>query len=259
MSTAEPDANETVTRTPGAGGTTGGIVPPAPGHASRALPVETTDLSLRGARGWVYRDVDLTVPAGGLAALSGIAGSGRTALLLTLGGRMRPTEGVVEVGDRRVPRDLRAVQRMTGLGLIPGVTDLDPALSVREHVSEALDLHEGVFGRWRHRSARIRRALERVGLDLDPKTLAEDLAPDEAQLLGAALALVGEPGVLLLDDVDEGLPLDLQRDLWRRLHEIAGTGVTVVATCHDPAPAEGLAQIVRVPDPRTAVRERTPR
>ncbi|WP_396447762.1 ATP-binding cassette domain-containing protein [Actinomadura sp.] len=182
--------------------------------------------------------MDLDVPGGSLVAVSGIAGSGRTALLLTLGGRMRASEGTVAVGGFTRPGD---VQRVAALGIVPGVTELDPALTVREHLNEALALREGVLGGFRGREARRRRALRRVGLDLDPGTLAEELAPDEAQLLGAALALVGEPGLLLLDDVGEGLPADGQRELWRRLAGIAAAGVTVIAACHDAGPAEGLA------------------
>ncbi|NKZ08500.1 ATP-binding cassette domain-containing protein [Actinomadura latina] len=180
----------------------------------------------------------MDVPGGALVAVGGIAGTGRTALLLTLGGRMRPGEGTVSVGGFSKIGD---VQRVAALGLVPGVTELDPALTVREHLNEALALREGVLGRFRGREARRRRALERVGLDVGPRTLAAELAPDEAQLLGAALALVGGPGLLLLDDVDEGLPAERQRELWRRLAGIAATGVTIVAACHDTAPAEGLA------------------
>ncbi|MFD0692114.1 ABC transporter ATP-binding protein [Actinomadura fibrosa] len=236
----------------GAGGGRPGAQGPSTGQA-RGLAVRTRGLSLRGARGWVFHGVDLDVPAGGLAAVSGIAGSGRTALLLTLGGRMRPTEGSGTVGGLRLDKDPRAVQRVAALGLVPGVNELDPALTVREHVDEALALHEGVLGRFRGRDARVRHALERVGLDVDPGARADELAPDEARLLGAALALVGsssrrllagpvaEPGLLLLDDVDEGLPADRQHALWQRLRAIAASGVTVVAACHDPAPAEGLA------------------
>ncbi|WP_433227598.1 ATP-binding cassette domain-containing protein [Actinomadura formosensis] len=193
---------------------------------------------MRGARGWVFREVELDVAGGALVAVSGIAGTGRTALLLTLGGRMRPAEGTVAVGGFT---GLAEIQQVAALGIVPGVTELDPALTVREHLNEALALREGVFGRFRGREARRRRALERAGLDLDPRTLAAELAPAEEQLLGAALGLVGEPGLLLLDDVDEGLDAGRQRALWRRLAEIAATGVTIVATCHDPAPAEGLA------------------
>ncbi len=219
---------------PAGSGTGGG----RPGAGSPGLSVRARGLGVRGPRGWAFRGVDLDVPGGSLVAVSGIAGSGRTALLLTLGGRMRASEGTVAVGGFTRPGD---VQRVAALGIVPGVTELDPALTVREHLNEALALREGVLGGFRGREARRRRALRRVGLDLDPGTLAEELAPDEAQLLGAALALVGEPGLLLLDDVGEGLPADGQRELWRRLAGIAAAGVTVIAACHDAGPAEGLA------------------
>ncbi|GAA1779161.1 hypothetical protein GCM10009735_06770 [Actinomadura chokoriensis] len=240
-------------QTPGtaaaAGGTAGAVSGPSPkgsgtgggrpgAGAPRALGVRARGLGVRGARGWVFRDVGLDAPAGALVAVSGIAGTGRTALLLTLGGRMRPAEGSVAVGGFTRPGD---VQRVAALGIVPGVTELDPALTVREHLNEALALREGVFGRFRGRDERRRRALDRVGLDIDQRTLADELPPDEARLLGAALALVGAPGLLLLDDVDEGLPADRQRELWRRLAAIAAGGVTIVAACHDPAPADGLA------------------
>ncbi|WP_232382898.1 ATP-binding cassette domain-containing protein [Actinomadura violacea] len=254
-------ASETPGAVAAAGGTAAAVSGPSRGSgtgggrpgagAPRAARTEgaavrTRGLSLRGARGWVFRDVDLDVPAGGLAAVSGIAGSGRTALLLALGGRMKPTGGTGTVGGLALD-DLRAVQRIAALGIVPGVTDLDPALTVRENVREALALHEGILGRFRGRDARMRAALDRAGLKTDPRTLAEDLAPEEAQLLGAALALVGDPRLLLLDDIDEGLPADRQRALWRRLCAIADSGVTVIATCHDPGPAEGLARAVRLP------------
>ncbi|MFC0042392.1 ATP-binding cassette domain-containing protein [Actinomadura rayongensis] len=217
--------------------------------AARAAAVETDGLTLRGPRGPVYRDVTLRVPAGGLVALAGIAGSGRTALLLTLGGRMRPSSGTAVIGGHPLPRGMRAVQRIAALGVVTGVTDLEPALTVGEHVGEALDLHEGLFGRWRHRDRRIGAALDRVGLDVPLRTRADELAPDDARLLGAALALVGDPGLLLLDDVDEGLPPVRQRALWERLRALAGD-VTIIAACHDPGPADGLAQVVELPDPR---------
>ncbi|MCP2335105.1 ATP-binding cassette domain-containing protein [Actinomadura rupiterrae] len=215
------------------------------------MRVSADGLAMRGRRGMVYDGVSFDLPAGGLLAVSGAGGTGRTALLLTLGGRMKPTGGVAVVGPYRLPKQLRAVQRVSALGIVSGVNELDPALTVREHVSEALDLHEGLFGRWRGRARRVREALERVGLgDLDVSLTAGDLAPEEARLLGAACALVGRPGLLLLDDVDEGLPLDRQRALWERLRAVADSGVTVVASCQDPAPAQGLALDLHLEDPR---------
>ncbi|MEV5574926.1 ATP-binding cassette domain-containing protein [Spirillospora sp. NPDC052269] len=267
-------ADDEHTRTPAAVGASGGDSATAAGSASEAGPapvraseggkrarrgrtagaparVTADGLAMRGKRGMVYTGVTFDVPAGGLLAVSGAGGTGRTALLLTLGGRMKPTEGTAKVGPFRLPADLRAVQRISALGVVPGVNELDPALTVREHLGEALDLHEGMFGRWRGRAQRAHHALERVGLgDLDLKLSAGDLTPEEAQLLGAACALVGRPGLLLLDDVDEGLPLDRQRALWERLRAVADSGVTVIASCQDPAPAQGLALDLLLETPR---------
>lgn len=209
-------------------------------------------LSLKGERGWVYQDVDLRVAADGVTALHGEAGSGRTALLLTLGGRMRFTGGSLTVFGHRLTggmREMRAVQRLAALGTVTGVNELESSLTVAEQVGEALDLYLGLLGPFRPklRRQRIDAVLRQAGLEVDPGTPVWDLQPDERQLLGAACALVGEPKLLLLDDVGAGLTADRQRALWSRLLDIADSGVTVLATCHDPEPAQGPAQVVQLP------------
>ncbi|GLX48257.1 hypothetical protein Shyhy01_12070 [Streptomyces hygroscopicus subsp. hygroscopicus] len=55
--------------------------------------VTAEGLGLRGPRGWAFRGVSLDAEPGSLIAIEGPSGSGRTCLLLTLTGRMRPTEG----------------------------------------------------------------------------------------------------------------------------------------------------------------------
>ena len=88
--------------------------------------VEASGLGLRTRRGWVFRDVDLTVEAGELHAVTGPPGSGRTSLLLALAGRFPPTEGRLR---RRGP---------AALGQVAGVHEPDPALTVAEHIQERL-------------------------------------------------------------------------------------------------------------------------
>jgi ABC-type transporter Mla maintaining outer membrane lipid asymmetry ATPase subunit MlaF len=56
-------------------------------------------LGLETSKGWVYRDVDLVVPRGALALMSGPAGCGKTALLLAIAVRMRPSAGALRLGD----------------------------------------------------------------------------------------------------------------------------------------------------------------
>jgi ABC-2 type transport system ATP-binding protein len=148
-------------------------------------------LGARTRRGWVFRDVDLVVEAGELVTVAGAAGSGRTSLLLALAGHFRTTEGSV----RRLAKP--------ALGFVAGVNEPEPGLTVVEHVEERLVL----LGRasWSPRKRR-RQALELLqGVPLPPDTLGRDLDRLGEHLLGLALARVGEPGIILADDVDSGL------------------------------------------------------
>jgi ABC-type multidrug transport system ATPase subunit len=203
--------------------------------------VTADGLGVRGPRGWVFRDVSLTVRRGSLLVIAGESGSGRTSLLLTLGGRMKPTEGTVTVGGMTKPHE---IQRVSALGVMTGVNELEPELTVGEHVREALDIRYNLLRRSGDR--KIAEVLDRAGLDWDPKIMVHTLAPEEQQLLGIALALTGEPELLLLDDVDLRLRPDRQALLWQEIKKRTADGPTIVATCADPGPADGIADEVLV-------------
>lgn len=100
------------------------------------LDVVADGLGLKGPRGWAFRDVSVDAGPGALIALTGPSGSGRTCLLLALTGRMKPTEGRAVVGGLELPRRMAAVRRRSGLAHVAGVTDLEPALTVAEHLRE---------------------------------------------------------------------------------------------------------------------------
>src|SRR5262245_53207204 len=96
--------------------------------------IEATGLGLRTRQGWIYRDVDLLLPAGSVAAIAGSAGSGRTMLLLTLAGRATPSSGELRVSESVSRADIRdkvAVARATG------AVELDPDLTVGDSRREA--------------------------------------------------------------------------------------------------------------------------
>jgi ABC-type branched-subunit amino acid transport system ATPase component len=190
----------------------------------------------------VYRDVDLSLAEGGLAAVSGEAGSGRTSLLLTLAGRMRATSGEVTVAGHAAPS---AIQRVAAIGETRGVNELDDALTVAEHVFERRHLRTGLLPRRRAEAGeQVAAALSPVALDLDPDTPVGDLGPRDRHLLGAALALMDRPRLLVLDDVDGGMRGDHQHEMWAFLRSLTGRAdVTIIASCVDGAPASGLADL----------------
>ncbi|MFE2545511.1 ATP-binding cassette domain-containing protein [Actinacidiphila glaucinigra] len=198
---------------------------------------------LEGPRGRVFRDVTFTAPAGSLIAVEGASGSGRTCLLLSLTGRMRATEGRAEVAGLRLPKQLAAVRRVAALGPVTGVSELDPALTVGEHLRERALLRRRFGGSLREllrpggtEAVRVDEALSTAGLDLSalPKaerTAARDLERLEALRLGTALALLTRPEVLAVDDTDHKLAPAERERAWAMLRGIAANGTTVLAVC----------------------------
>jgi ABC-type multidrug transport system ATPase subunit len=219
----------------------------------RGLGVTARDFGLQGPRGWAFRGIGVDAESGSLIAIEGPSGSGRTCLLLALSGRMRSTEGTATVGGATLPRQMAAVRRASALAHVPGVTDLDPALTVGEHLLERAllqrrfggSLKNSLRGLVRPRSERaaegklrIDSALAAAGLDREalPKgsrTAVRDLERLEALRLSVALALVGRPGLLGVDDTDLKLSDAERAEVWALLKSIAQSGTTVVAVCSE--------------------------
>lgn len=217
--------------------------------------VKAEDFGLKGPRGWAFRGIGLDAAPGSLIAVEGPSGSGRTCLLLALTGRMKPTEGHAEIGRHRLPKKMAAVRRIAALGPVPGVNDLDQSLTVAEQLREGalLQRHYGAPIRSLFRSraerrataaARIDAALDAAGLDLatlpkGERTTVRDLERLEAVRLSVAIALLGSPQLLALDDLDIKLSDTERTEVWALLRSIAARGITVLAVCSE-APADAV-------------------
>ncbi len=235
----------------GAGGKSG----TSDGPAAHGAEVVVEGLGLKGPRGWAFRDVSFRAGAGSLVALEGPSGTGRTCLLLALTGRMKTGEGHAEVGGLPLPRRMAAVRRVAALGQVPGVSELDPSLTVAEHLRERALLQRRFDGSVRallrrpgSRAAeartRIDEALTAAGLDLaalpkGERTSVRDLERLEALRLSIALALMGRPRLLGVDDTDLKLSDADRADAWALLRSVAAAGTTVLAVCSE-APADAL-------------------
>ncbi|MFE2101436.1 ATP-binding cassette domain-containing protein [Streptomyces sp. NPDC059468] len=209
------------------------------------VDVTAEGLGLKGPRGWAFRDITFDAKPGSLIAIEGPSGSGRTCLLLALTGRMKATAGTATVGGSGIPRHLAAVRRVTAVANVAGVTDLEPALTVGEHLRERALLQRR-FGdsprlllrrradRARTSQQRVEAALAAAGLDLDalpkgPRTAVRDLERLEELRLSVALALLGRPGLLGVDDVETKLSDAERAEVWDLLRSLARAGTTVVA------------------------------
>ncbi|KIZ18832.1 ATP-binding cassette domain-containing protein [Streptomyces natalensis] len=213
--------------------------------------INARGIGVEGPRGWVFRGVDISADPGALIAVQGPSGSGRTCLLLALTGRMRITEGQATVAGFPLPKRMGTVRGRTAIAHVAGVAELEPALTVGEHLKEQALLGRRLKGSlpWgrRHKEAtraRIDAALAAAGLDPDvlPKglrTTVRDLERIEALRLSIALAVMHAPRLLAVDDVDLKLSPPERAQAWQLLRDLALAGTTVVAAGSD-APADAL-------------------
>jgi len=181
-------------------------------------------------------DVDLDVHAGELVGLLGPNGAGKSTLLSLVSGLRRPDAGVVRLfgGD---PRDARS---RVALGTTPQETGLPPTL----RVGEVVDLVSGHYSDPMTRAE----ALARFGLEHLERRQTGGLSGGQKRRLAVALALVGRPRLVLLDEPTTGLDVEARHVLWQALRDYHADGATVLLTSHYLEEVEALAQRVVVID-----------
>ena len=203
--------------------------------------IQLQDAAVRGPRGPVFGPLTLST-ADTITVVCGARGSGRTALLLTLAGRMRLTAGSAHVMGASRPADMRTRVGIVGFDDIDG---LEPTATVAATLRERL----AWVAPWYRRVPRltpdvVRELLADAFGELeqpDPDTLARDLGPVDTILIRIALALLESPELLVLDDFDE-LRSNAERQLVAdRLTALATTGTRIVIATTDAADVERFA------------------
>jgi ABC-2 type transport system ATP-binding protein len=182
------------------------------------------------------RGVSLEVRRGELFALLGTNGAGKTTTIEVLEGLQRPSAGHVRVFGMDPVRDRAMVRRRTGMMLQSG--GFTGTLTVGETVElwRALTPHP--------RSAA--EALELVGLDGRRGVAVDQLSGGERRRLELALAVLGRPELLFLDEPTTGMDPASRRRTWELVRELQGDGMTVLLTTHHLEEAEALADRVAI-------------
>lgn len=175
----------------------------------------------------VVRGLELRVGAGQTVVIIGPNGHGKTTLLRTISGLIRPRRGEVWLGGERI--DGRSAESVARLGMvhIPQGDLLFPEMTVEENLLMGAFLPET----WRRR----RSALERVygvvpGIRERSRQRARTLSGGERRLVGLGRGLMREASILLIDEPSLGLApvaIELVYDAIRRIHQ-AGTTILLV-------------------------------
>jgi branched-chain amino acid transport system ATP-binding protein len=168
--------------------------------------------------------IDLDIGQGEVVALLGRNGMGKSTLLKTLAGALRPRGGAVHFGGRdTTARDADAIAR-DGLAIVPEGRHCFPNLSVREHLQAFADRRNGSADPW---------TLERL-YALFPRLqerehhLGHQLSGGEQQMLAIARALSTNPRLLILDEATEGLAPVIREEIWRCLRTLKAAGQTIL-------------------------------
>jgi len=181
-------------------------------------------------------NLDLEIAAGELVAILGPNGAGKTTTVEILEGYRHPDSGRVSVLGLDPARDRRQLRPLVGLMLQEG--GIYPALKVRETVR--------LFASFFLDPAEPGELLGRVGLLERAATQIRQLSGGEKQRLSLALALVGRPQLLFLDEPTAGMDPRARLLTWEIVEEARRAGATVVLTTHSMEEAERLADRVAI-------------
>ncbi|MEW2381466.1 ABC transporter ATP-binding protein [Micromonospora sp. NPDC047707] len=178
--------------------------------------------------------VDLDIQAGELVGMLGPNGAGKSTLLNLLVGLRRPTSGRVELfgGDPRDP------QRRRRIGVTPQETGLPPTLRVGEVVDFTAAHYPNPLGKGE--------LLDRFGIADLVRRQTGGLSGGQKRRLAVALAFVGRPQLVFLDEPTTGLDVEARRALWDAIRAFHAEGGTVLLTSHYLEEIEALAKRVVV-------------
>ncbi|KQO32581.1 ABC transporter ATP-binding protein [Acidovorax sp. Leaf84] len=191
--------------------------------------LNVTGLHARYGDSHVLRGVDAEIPAATSVGLLGRNGMGKTTLIRTLMGYVRPPAGEVRMDGRAVTGWVPEKMARLGIGYVPEGRGIFPNLSVRENLvmSARAGPDGGRAWTFDRVMATFPRLAERLGHG------GQQLSGGEQQMLSIGRALMTNPRLLILDEATEGLAPLIVVEIWRVIAEIRATGIATLIVDRD--------------------------
>ena len=185
-------------------------------------------------------DLNLSIPEGELFALLGVNGAGKTTTIRMLTGLLAPTSGGATVLGYDLVRENSEVRVKSGVS--PQQTAVAGGLTVRENLMMMAEIFGCTKG---EAKARTDALLAQLSLSEVEHRRAKVLSGGYQRRLSIALALVGQPRILYLDEPTLGLDVLARRELWGLISNLKGR-MTVILTTHYLEEAETLSDRVGI-------------
>ena len=189
------------------------------------------------------KNVSLDLPAGKTIGVIGPSGAGKTTLIRGIVGRLHINKGSITVFDQPAGSpDLRKQ-----LSYMTQELSVYPDLTVRENLRYFAIMSGQIR---KHISQSILKALEAVDMTDKAPNLVSSLSGGEKQRVSLAIALIGSPKLLVLDEPTVGLDPVLRESLWGLFTRLAELGHSLIITSHSMDEAERCNDLVLIRDGR---------
>jgi len=199
--------------------------------------VEVAGLTVVRGRREVLHGLDFSIPVGQVTGLLGPSGCGKSTLMRVLVGVQAGVTGTATVfGEPAGSKSLR--HRI-------GYVTQDPSVYDDLSVTENLAFFARVLGVDRAEAARC---IEAVDLVDHADDVVAQLSGGQRSRASLAVALLGNPSLLVLDEPTVGLDPVLREDLWNKFHELAAAGVAVLVSSHVMDEAERCDRLLLMRD-----------
>ena len=176
----------------------------------------------------------LTVNEGELIALLGVNGAGKTTTVKMLTCLTKPSEGKAAIMGHDIVKEPDAVKRLVGVS--PQDTSVAENLTVKENLEFMADIYLP-----KEKSGKaVEKTIKAFGLEEFKDKKSKLLSGGYKRKLSIAMAIIGEPKVLFLDEPTLGLDVLARRQLWREI-EALKKNMTIVLTTHYMEEAQALA------------------
>ncbi len=177
----------------------------------------------------ILHGVDLEVAAGASVGLLGRNGMGKTTLIRSLMGYLKPATGRIRIDGRDVAGAAPEKMARLGLGYVPEARGIFPNLTVRENL--VMSERAGIDGRRAWTLDRVLATFPRLGERLAHG--GQQLSGGEQQMLAIGRALMTNPRLLILDEATEGLAPLVVAEIWRVIAAIRATGIATLVVDRD--------------------------